>query len=328
MMGFPSQRRFFTLRLLILSYTLPYPIMSLVLQAYHLLTHCQPSLGRPIGNDVEPDLVAAGNNLAILRAEIAPAWTSSAKLRGTSDVLWSCLVTLIACIYTSIHLNVPQNKDGKDGRWVLLMRHIGWAIVTLLAPELVIYMALSQYLKARHLRDQLDSLKSTKSHTIAYGFYATMGGFVTELVPEMHNTLTRVTISDQGVLFLAKRGHSCDIDDYTISNKSKAWLVGKTLIIIQVVWMAIQCVARYAYGYPLALLEVHTMVHVVCALILYGLWWPVSRLRIRSSNSPQVTERCCFLFWLETPGCRGSDSHQHLRLSRTHRAHAHPIPRV
>ncbi|KAK3936520.1 hypothetical protein QBC46DRAFT_419077 [Diplogelasinospora grovesii] len=36
--------------------------------------------------------------------------------------------------------------------------------------------------------------------------------------------------------------------------------------------MIIQCIARAAHGLPLALLEVHTMVHVVCAGFLYALW--------------------------------------------------------
>lgn len=45
--------------------------------------------------------------------------------------------------------------------------------------------------------------------------------------------------------------------------------------------MIVQCIARKVNGYPLSLLGIHTMVHVLCALIIYFLWW---RYVIRNSS--------------------------------------------
>ena len=75
--------------------------------------------------------------------------------------------------------------------------------------------------------------------------------------------------------FLACEGAFVDIPSAIISDKSKANLLGKGLVCIQVVWFVIQCVARKVAGYPLVLLEINTLVHVVCALLMYVLWWKV-----------------------------------------------------
>ncbi|KAF8861533.1 hypothetical protein BDZ45DRAFT_573745, partial [Acephala macrosclerotiorum] len=81
-------------------------------------------------------------NLTLLRTETAPAWASTANYRGTADILWSCLLTLTACICNAIHLNVPRNHGST-------LRHFGrrlmWVATALLAPEIVLYTAYAQY---------------------------------------------------------------------------------------------------------------------------------------------------------------------------------------
>ncbi len=99
-----------------------------------------------------------------------------------------------------------------------------------------------------------------------------MGGFVVD-VSHLHNTLSRLTISPKGVAFLAKHGHSLKISDSTIRDKSKADILAKTLVCVQVGWTLVQTIARRTVGYPITLLEVHTLVHVACAIGIYGLWF-------------------------------------------------------
>lgn len=92
-------------------------------------------------------------------------------------------------------------------------------------------------------------------------------------VSHMHNTLSRLTISPKGIAFLARHGHFLSIPESTISDKSKADILAKVLVCLQVVWMLIQTISRKALGYPITLLEVHTLVHVACAVAMYGLWF-------------------------------------------------------
>jgi hypothetical protein len=106
---------------------------------------------------------------------------------------------------------------------------------------------------------------------MVYAQYAVMGGFAAK-IQHLHNSVTRVTITTEGILFLTRHGFLCQIKKDDIADKSKADLLAKGLVCLQVLWMAGQTIERQISGYPLTLLEVHTLVHVVCAIIMYGLW--------------------------------------------------------
>ena len=99
-----------------------------------------------------------------------------------------------------------------------------------------------------------------------------MGGFIVD-VSHLHNTLSRITISPKGLAFLAKHGHFVNISDAAIHDKSKADNLAKALVCLQVSWMLVQTISRRIVGYPITLLEVHTLVHVACAIGMYGLWF-------------------------------------------------------
>jgi hypothetical protein len=47
-------------------------------------------------------------------AEGLHSLVSAPYVRGTLDILWSCLATIIACTYTVLHLNIPKQRDDKD----------------------------------------------------------------------------------------------------------------------------------------------------------------------------------------------------------------------
>ena len=85
----------------------------------------------------------------------------------------------------------------------------------------------------------------------------------------------RLRLSSKGVLQLAKHGHFLPIPLSRIADKSKADTLQKVLVITQVLWMATTCIARKIYGLPLTLLEIHTLVHVFCAVVLYAFWLEV-----------------------------------------------------
>lgn len=101
------------------------------------------------------------------------------------------------------------------------------------------------------------------------------GGFVVD-VREIKNKIKYVTLTPEAVLELARRGHFLRLERDTISNKSEADVLAKSLVCIQVLWFLVQCLARKYVGYPLSILEIHTFVHVVCAMLMYSLWFQVS----------------------------------------------------
>ena len=62
-------------------------------------------------------------------------------------------------------------------------------------------------------------------------------------VSHLHNTLTRLTITPKAIAFLAKHGHFIKISDEAIKDKSKADMLAKALVCIQVGWMLVQNLA-------------------------------------------------------------------------------------
>ncbi len=83
-------------------------------------------------------------------------------------------------------------------------------------------------------------------------------------------------LSPEGVIRLAERGCWLYIKPEKIAAKTKADVLQKALVLLQVSYAATSCIARRAYGLPFTLLEVHTMVHVICAVAMYALWFKVS----------------------------------------------------
>ncbi|KAM0393952.1 hypothetical protein ACHAO7_003103 [Fusarium culmorum] len=221
----------------------------------------------------------------------APAWVNSPNIRGTFDILQSCILTLIACIYTALHLDVPIKTAWHE----LLLYKLKWTAITLFAPEISLYMAADQLQQAWSLRLKLHELQarcsSDKEHIevdLAYAFFIVMGGVRVRVddmlsLPDLHDKAFRyfdsvnrpysVRLGPQTVIWLAERGHWIPISKKKIDDKSKADYLQKLLVLIQVIWMVMQCIMRKIKNLPLSLLEIHTMVHVVCAVFLYLCWF-------------------------------------------------------
>ena len=87
----------------------------------------------------------------------APAWVDSPDVRGTFDILQSCILTLVACIYTALHLDVPIKTAWHE----VLLYKLKWTAITLFAPEISLYMAADQLQQAWSLKAKLRALQTT-----------------------------------------------------------------------------------------------------------------------------------------------------------------------
>lgn len=94
---------------------------------------------------------------------------------------------------------------------------------------------------------------------------------------ESNRSGATLQLTPDGVITLVEAGRwDVLVSADTIRDKSKADAVQKSLVLLQVSWMAVSCTARLVYNLPITLLEIHTMVHVVCAFAMYGLWFKVN----------------------------------------------------
>ncbi|KAK4224112.1 hypothetical protein QBC38DRAFT_26630 [Podospora fimiseda] len=319
----------------------------------------------------------------------APSWVDAPNMRGTSSILYSCLLTLVACVYTALHLNIPEHSSFPR----ILLTKAKWVVMALFSPEIVLWVAVDQFFQARNLARDLRSKLGTVSgectkiglfrriwrkitfkevdklhedseaddvvdgpdvtdnvFDLKYGFFVVMGGLevntvevrwelshgwfktsylvlpglstkeavrnLQDLVDDTgyirasegdgtypgrlrvpgwpkHPNIKRQTLAPAGVNRLADYdANFVRVPRQLILDRSKADTIQKALILFQVGWMVVQCAARKMAGLPLCLLELHTMVHVVCAIVMYIFWFE-KPLDLRSAEilQPPSTAR-------------------------------------
>ena len=68
--------------------------------------------------------------------------------RGPASLVISCLLTLVLCVWSALHLNVPSQSDMRVYRLLVNAR---WIIIGMYAPELVVFTAWRQWSSAKIL---------------------------------------------------------------------------------------------------------------------------------------------------------------------------------
>jgi hypothetical protein len=115
--------------------------------------------------------------------------------------------------------------------------------------------------------------------TKVHGFYTLMGGFALDFKssdsPFVTSSVTRMTLTPEGLFFLLNFEPTLlpTITEAEINDKSKASNFAKFIACSQALWFCLQCLARTVQGLPVSLLEVSTIAHAFCALLIYVLWW-------------------------------------------------------
>jgi len=200
-----------------------------------------------------------------------------------------------------------------------------WALIALFAPDIVLSLALHQFLIAWEYRravnpsrTHLDKFKvllqrlmgiwklctrkkdtageTRKVMKLKMAFFAIMGGFRCE-----DSTANGTLWSCLDFDTLCSRRTMDIIRDYSLSeikDKSKAGAIAKAVACFQAGWLLLQCLGRQLEGLHITLLELNTAVHVILAIMMYIIWWekpldigrsiPVDRSRLGTENSATI----------------------------------------
>ncbi|KAF8859210.1 hypothetical protein BDZ45DRAFT_562078, partial [Acephala macrosclerotiorum] len=133
-------------------------------------------------------------------------YVSSANARGTMDILWSSLFTIIACTWTVLHLNVPIQREGRDPglagdiKWMFKrgLSSLVWMLVVILAPEILIAKYWGDLVSARAGIKRMKKFADEDEvpWTLSHAFLANMGGFavrwfVPKRVGKLHHCTTQ-----------------------------------------------------------------------------------------------------------------------------------------
>ncbi|KAL8887557.1 MAG: hypothetical protein Q9215_004899, partial [Flavoplaca cf. flavocitrina] len=250
------------------------------------------------------DCASVGQDNAQQAEEYAAPFVPEPDGRGTWSLLYSCIFTLALCVWTAFHPNVKTPEASTTGKYIVKIK---WVVFSIFAPEIGVLTAFKQYRQAKVLAAELSGLEvdwmkqktgnaevstiddasshldhleesvkdevlTTQPFSQTYGFYILMGG-LTVNVSHLHDQSDRVLITPSGLIHLAKKGYFFHVSDADIEDKSKANMLAKGLVLLQITWTILQCLSRKATGLPLSVLEVHILVHAGCALIMYVLWF-------------------------------------------------------
>ena len=87
-----------------------------------------------------------------------------AHQRTIWNILWSCLATIFACSWVSIHPNIPAPDESSRRIFFRRLELMFWAVI---APEMIITWALRQWVGARHL----EKFYKGKLSSVTYQIY-------------------------------------------------------------------------------------------------------------------------------------------------------------
>ncbi|KUJ13030.1 uncharacterized protein LY89DRAFT_673130 [Mollisia scopiformis] len=75
------------------------------------------------------------------------SWVPEPTTRGTFSLVSSCVITLSLCVWSCVHLNLPEHNGERKHIW----RKIGWVVVGSLVPEIVVFTAWYQRHEAKKM---------------------------------------------------------------------------------------------------------------------------------------------------------------------------------
>ncbi|KAJ7469584.1 hypothetical protein FB451DRAFT_1091624 [Mycena latifolia] len=182
--------------------------------------------------------------------------------RTLIGLLWSCLTTIFACTWVSVHPNLP--RPGPTQRWLNPnWRRIRMMVIAIIAPELIVFCAARQFFFARAFSKEFGVSKH-------HGFFFAMGGFVSRGSLHPITTLKQLEDPLMGAQYLADIRAT---DSEEILDKSKGDALSKGFALLQSSWFIAQCLARISAHLPLSALEVTTLAFSAVNIIIRIIWW-------------------------------------------------------
>ncbi|KAF9542452.1 hypothetical protein CPC08DRAFT_598180, partial [Agrocybe pediades] len=222
-----------------------------------------------------PPAASSGSQFANgMISSISPRDTDTVDMcpRTRLEIIWTCLATIFAASWVSVHPNMPGPNMSQVKKTLRRIEIMLWSIIT---PELIILWAIQQWYGAKIMENEFiskyrkpnDAFKWTKTH----GFFLQMGGFVLYAKDEPRRILKWEALMEY---YGNGRVDLSEITEATINDHSKADGFGKCIALIQTSWFITQCIARFSDKHlSLTELELVTAALAVLSLLMYCFWW-------------------------------------------------------
>ncbi|KAI0470492.1 hypothetical protein GGR56DRAFT_678688 [Xylariaceae sp. FL0804] len=199
-------------------------------------------------------------------------WVSGPNERGTFDIVWTCLSTIILCCWTVLHSDVPTPSSGRRHK---IINSVLCLLLAILAPEGIMAIAWSDWLLARQ--------RLPPNMSATHGFLANMGGIqLRDAAPDApgekgtsdDDSAAVEYLDSRGLSQLAERGFEVEpIAKRDIADKSKGDALVKAIAVLQSLHLAVDGVGRSMQHLAFTTLEVSTVAYLPCSLLAYCFWW-------------------------------------------------------
>ena len=216
--------------------------------------------------------------------DLIHGWVSTDCGRGTSDILWSCLATIVLCVWTAMHLPVPYYHGQRplSTRQKLLRSGIGPALFSVFVPEFPAVIAIAEMTACLQAKEEIRRL-TQMDWTLTHQFFLDAGGVCLRSPSGRY-----LQIGKEEVTRAMKRSGShseqrpsppnwlFELEKLTedqIKDLAKSDMLSKLIACGQALWLVIQVVTRLCQHRAVTLLEISTCAYVLCALLSYAAWW-------------------------------------------------------
>lgn len=226
-------------------------------------------------------------------------WMPTPNGWGTTDLLWSCLSTIVLCVWTAVHLPVPfyRGKDCKTSEgWQKSLRNsivrsrFVPALIGVIAPEFIVLTASYEFLDARNATQKMLHRTNNMDIHLIHGYFLIMGGFCLRSPGGMYHQLDGQNL-DLALLATESEDYPTEhsirklrhteewipeIEKFSsdqIDALSKSDSLTKVIVCFQALWFITQVITRLHEHQAVTLLEVSTSAYVFCAFIAYVCWW-------------------------------------------------------
>jgi hypothetical protein len=231
-------------------------------------------------------------------------YVSAPNIRSTLGIIWSSLGTIAACTYGVLHLNVPQQQNGKrpgglgyfKWYWNSIRPSLDWTGLTIMFPELYTAIDYGDLARARVTTKALKAVQTADlapegGWPLTHGFFANMGSFaIRRKRASAGETLTPpIHLNGKSLLALLKGEHKSLVkapllSQADIEDRSKSNLFAKSVVVLQVLYYCGSCLLRLIHQLPVTQLEIGTFGFAVCSVLSFFFLFP----KLRSVNTTTV----------------------------------------
>ncbi|KAF7310033.1 hypothetical protein MIND_00376300 [Mycena indigotica] len=198
--------------------------------------------------------------------------------RRLFDIVWGCIVTIFACVWVSVHPNVPPPGPVRPKRnarlwswlkWYLLdiggpfKRRLKLMVAALVAPEVIVGFAVRQLWMARFFAQGTSIDCFPTCHKLSSAYFS-VRRFAHTWLFHRHGWIT----PDADILAAIQA-----VPESTLADKSKGDMFSKGIALCQGLWFVAQCIARGNQHLPLSELEIATLAFAIINAFTWLLWW-------------------------------------------------------